>query len=535
MCGELVDVAEQSVRGSLILFLGDAASTIILAVGSILIARFLGPEYYGIYSITLAVPAIIISLIGLGLDSAVVRFSARYRSEDRPEQLLSLIKSVTAFRLALGFIVWLLCFLYSDFLASTLLNRPEAGLYIRLSSFLIIFQTLFSLLYSLYVGLDRYDVGAAVKLSMSIVKSTSAPLLVVAGLGVFGAVMGHVLGFAVSAMVGISLLYLGPYRTLKSVIGDGVEGGGSFVRDLKTIISYGLPLYASSLILLLADQYRLILLAHNASDLEIGNFQAAGTFASLLVVISAPISMALFPAFSKLDPAGEEVRKAFQYSVKYTGMLIVPAALFTILMSRSLVEIVYGNKYLLAPLFLSLYTVVYLYSAFGSIVLSSFFNGIGETGINLKATLAYVIPFLPLSIILTSMLGVLGLILSILVSSFLGVVYGVYTAKNKLKAPISLKNSARILIASGVAAIPILPLALNPPIPNYLSILLGGIIYLAVYMTVLPIIKGFQKSDVMTFRNLFRNYGKLMPVVDLIMKYELKLIDKVQHGEDEED
>ena len=65
MCGELVDVAEQSVRGSLILFLGDAASTIILAVGSILIARFLGPEYYGIYSITLAVPAIIISLIGL--------------------------------------------------------------------------------------------------------------------------------------------------------------------------------------------------------------------------------------------------------------------------------------------------------------------------------------------------------------------------------------------------------------------------------------------------------------------------------------
>jgi predicted PurR-regulated permease PerM len=40
---------------------------------------------------------------------------------------------------------------------------------------------------------------------------------------------------------------------------------------------------------------------------------------------------------------------------------------------------------------------------------------------------------------LTPMLGVLGLILSILVSSVLKVVYGVYTAKNKLKAPISFK------------------------------------------------------------------------------------------------
>jgi O-antigen/teichoic acid export membrane protein len=177
----------------------------------------------------------------------------------------------------------------------------------------------------------------------------------------------------------------------------------------------------------LADQYRLILLAYNVSDAEIGNFQAAGNFASLLVVISTPISTALFPAFSKLDPAGEDVRKAFQYSVKYTGMLIVPAALFTILMSRSLVEIVYGDRYLLAPVFLSLYTAVYLCSAFGSIVLDDFFNGVGATSINLKATLIYVVSFLPLSIILTPLLRVEGLILSILTSSILKVVYGVYT------------------------------------------------------------------------------------------------------------
>jgi len=241
---------------------------------------------------------------------------------------------------------------------------------------------------------------------MSIVKSTSAPLLVVLGLGVFGAVLGHVLGFTVSAVLGISLLYLGPYRALRSVMRDGVESGASFARDLKTMIKYGLPLYVSSLILLLADQYRLILLAYNVSDAEIGNFQAAGNFASLLVVISTPISTALFPALSKLDPAGEDVRKALQYSVKYTGMLIVPAALFTILMSRSLVEIVYGDRYLLAPVFLSLYTAVYLYSAFGSIVLDNFFNGVGATTINLKATLIYVASFLPLSIILISLLRV---------------------------------------------------------------------------------------------------------------------------------
>ncbi len=175
--------------------------------------------------------------------------------------------------------------------------------------------------------------------------------MIIVGLGVVGAVLGHVLGFAISTMIAVFMLYLGPYRAL----------------------------YTSSLLLLLVEQYRLILLAYNVSDLEIGNFQAAGNFATLLVIISTPISMALFPAFSKLDPSGEDVRKAFQYSVKYTAVLTVPAALFTMLMSRSPVEIVYGSKYLLAPLFLSLYTAVYLCSAFGSTVLDKFFSAIGKT------------------------------------------------------------------------------------------------------------------------------------------------------------
>jgi O-antigen/teichoic acid export membrane protein len=87
MSGDLAEVADKSVRGSLLLFLGEAGSTVILAVGFILVARFLGPEYYGVYSISFAVPAIIISLIGLGLDESIVRFSAKLRSENTAPKL----------------------------------------------------------------------------------------------------------------------------------------------------------------------------------------------------------------------------------------------------------------------------------------------------------------------------------------------------------------------------------------------------------------------------------------------------------------
>jgi hypothetical protein len=62
--------------------------------------------------------------------------------------------------------------------------------------------------------------------------------------------------------------------------------------------------------------------------------------------------------------------------------------------------------------------------------------------------------------------------------------------------------------------------------PNYLNLLLGGIIYLATYLTVLPIIKGLDKTDIEILRKLFSNYGKLKPIIDLVMRYESKLVEK---------
>jgi hypothetical protein len=49
------------------------------------------------------------------------------------------MKSAITFRLAVSLIAWLACFLSSDILASTLLNRPEVGFYVKLASLIIIF------------------------------------------------------------------------------------------------------------------------------------------------------------------------------------------------------------------------------------------------------------------------------------------------------------------------------------------------------------------------------------------------------------
>ncbi|MEM4693512.1 MAG: oligosaccharide flippase family protein [Nitrososphaerota archaeon] len=519
----LYDVADESVKSGLALFTGDVLSTIILAIGSILIARFLGPEGYGLYSLSLVIPTIMLSLIALGIDHAVIRFPAKLKAEDRLGQIPILLKSAIAFRFVSGLVMWLICFLLSDILATYILNRPEIGFYIKISSFLIIVQSISTLFYSIFIGLGVSERGAMVKVLMSIIKSTLAPALIIIGLGITGAVTAHVLSYFAACLAGIIMLYE-QYRGMRDVIRRDEGSGNDFKSNLRLMIGYGLPLYTSSLLTIFMDQYRLLLLAYNVSNLEIGNFQAAGNFLTLLAVISMPIALAIFPAFSKLEPSSEDIKKAFQYSVKYTAVILVPASVFTIMMSRPLVEIVYGHQYVLAPIFLSLYAATYLYSALGSMVLGSFFNGIGETMVNFKATLLYFIIFIPLATILTSLYGVIGLITSVLISLAANVGYCTRVAVKRYYVKIDFQSSAKILSASLAGGLVLIIFLVDPWVPSYPSLLLGIPIYLITYITLLPLLGGIQEIDLENLNILFRNYRVLKPVVDIFTKYEHKLI-----------
>jgi len=72
---EVVQIAKESARGGYYLFVGNTLSTGILTVASIIIARLLGPNDYGLFSLTIAVPSLFIGLVDFGITSAITRFS----------------------------------------------------------------------------------------------------------------------------------------------------------------------------------------------------------------------------------------------------------------------------------------------------------------------------------------------------------------------------------------------------------------------------------------------------------------------------
>jgi O-antigen/teichoic acid export membrane protein len=512
---EIMQVAERSAYGGMHLFWGNTLSTGILAIGSIIVGRLLGPDNYGLYSLAIIVPSLLIGLIDFGIASAIIRFSAKFRAEGRDSEVRKVVKTGLLFELIMGIIASLFCFAFSHSLSSFVINRPEASFYVRTVSLLILFQTLFNVLSAAFIGLDRMKVSALVMTIRAFARSSLSPLLIIVGLGIFGALLGQVVCYVIAVAVGITSLSLMLYKSH--------DDPGSSLDILKTMLKYGTPLYLSGLLGLFVLQFQTIILAFFTSNAQIGNFQVATLFETAIGLIAYPF-ISLFPAFSKLNGQNRELVQFFKRSVKYTSILLVPAAVAIAVLSKDLIYTLYGSSYTLAPTFLAFYILIYLYTGLGTAVFGYLFNGIGRTDISLKSSLISFFAFLPLAPLLTFLFGVPGLILSLFISSFCSLLYCLAITRKQIKTGPDLRTSARIFVVTALSAVASLAFLRASPFSNIPNLILGALLFLLIYLTLLPILGVLTYTDMEIFTQLFYKIRGVRFILRLFISYETKIL-----------
>ena len=523
MSNRLAEIAEESTRGGFSLFLGNASATFISAIVVVIIARLLGPDNYGIYALCFTISYLAVAVTNLGLSPALTRYSARMTSEGREPELATMLRSVFISSLLLAVLALIVVLLLSDELAAFGLRRPGIGEYVRLASFLIVFQVIFTATSSALIGLGKMANASLMMTVQSASKGIASPALILLGFSVAGAILGHITGFVVAAGLGLILLFARRYRKLNI----GLKGSSvGYIESLRVAVKYGLPLYSGALLTTLLIQYQNLVLAHNVTDFEIGNFNAAVNFSALLNLVAYPIATALFPAFSKIDPHSEsnDLKKMFEISVKYGSFLLIPASMIVALLSRDLVFTIYGRSYGSAPLYLSIYVSIFLLAGFGFLILGPLFSGIGETKETLKITIVTAALFLPAAPVMTQAYNVVGLIIAFVASKLAGIAYGLNVAKKKFHLKLDLNSSLRIYLASAISIIPTLLLLSTVNLPSLFNIAIGGFTYLASYLTFAPLTGAVKRNDLENLSEILGKIKIVNPIVKPIITYENRML-----------
>src|SRR4030067_787176 len=356
MADNLVKVAEDSARGGFFLVSGTAFATVIMALSSIFIGRVLGPDLYGQYTLAFVVPQLLFLFTDMGINQGLVKFAADSRNGGESSRLARMLKYVILIKALTGIAIFLANYALGDWFASSILQRPELGYYVRLASTTIVFQALFSTVVSFFVGIDRAEYNALATNAQAIAKTVISVALLLLGFGIEGAILGSVASnvFGVAA----SLILLGfVFRRRKNSESATSVPGDSIAKELSKLMRYCTPLYLSVLLVGFIPVFNNFILALFATDANIGNYKAAINFNTLMTIISIPVTTTLLAAFSKLESSTEDkVRRFFKYANKYATMLTVPIAVLLIVLAQQVIGIVYGKTYDTAPLFLALHS-----------------------------------------------------------------------------------------------------------------------------------------------------------------------------------
>ncbi len=515
-----VKMGKTSATGSLQLFVGKIASTLVLAIGTIIVGFFIDDWELGLYTIAMIPSLTFLLFQDWGINSALTKYCANYRATNREQELRNTILSGLTFGAMTGLILTLVSLLTANFVALTIFGNSESAFLISLSSITIFSTAMYSGAVSVFVGFEKMKLAKIAMIISSTVQGFLSPLLVYLGFGAVGAIVGYVVSSIASGAAALTLLYFFIFKKLPL---ESIKKANIF-QTLKPLLHYGLPISVATIIGGLSPLIISFVMASIVDEAIIGNYKIAIYFSVFLTFFIYPIQTVLFPAFSKLNPSSDKklLKTVFESSVKYLSLLLVPATVALMVLSDPIISTLYGNKWPLAPFFLTLYVVGNLFVLLGSLIYNQLLYATGDTRMVMKLHVLATCITVPLAFLLIPPFGVVGVILS----SFGGVpgmVVGIHWTWKKYEVKADFRNSGKIFIASIIPGVITYFFLTFSEAASWIMLTVGMLLFLVLYLISATLIGAINQTDIRNLRIMLSGLG----LISKLLEIPLTLIEKI--------
>ncbi len=513
------EMAKVSVKGGFHLLWGLVASTVISSVGTIFIGNILGDAQYGLYTIALIPPTLMANFRDWGINAAMIKYSAQYNAEDRRDKIRSIFAAGIVFETVLGLVLSVVGFLISGFLAGLYNNTALIPLF-QIASFTILTGALLTTAQSAFIGIERMELSSVTLICQSVIKTIVILALVILGFGPLGATTGFTVSFLIAGLLGVLILWI-LYKKFPKPANNKLE----IMATIKTMFNYGLPLSIATIIAGFQTQFYNSVAPIYVSDNVFGNYAIATTFVVLITFFATPITTILFPAFSKLDIRKDHdtLKNVFQYSVKYATVLVLPAAAIVMVLAKPGIGVLFPH-YTAAPLFLALLAITHLATAAGYLSVGNLINGQGQTRFNLKLTLLTSAIGFPLSVILISQFGIIGLITTMIVAGIPSLIIALFWLKKNYGVTVDWSSSARISLSTAIASAITYVLLAQFAFSNWVALIVGAVVFLCSFVPAILLTRSIDRADMKNLRDMLGGLGPLRRPINFFLDIIEKLM-----------
>lgn len=299
--------------------------------------RLLGRVYYGDLAAIISILGLV-SIFEVSFGLTVVKFIASSKNKN---ETANFIKWFNLWSLYGGVLMAALSFLLAPFLIEFLNLRQSLALYVLspLFWFAVVTYTQRSILQGL-LSFGRFVLSLFLE---SVVKIAATVALVLAGMLVFGAM----LGMLASAVV--SLLFT--WFSLKGFL----AGKRGKMPNIRPLLKYSLPVFVQGLAFTSLYSTDLILVKHFFAADQAGIYASLAVLGRVALFLSAPVSQFMFPVVAQRFSRQERYHKVFYLALILAVLMTLPIIGAYYLFPKLIIEILYGSQFIEGAGFLWLF------------------------------------------------------------------------------------------------------------------------------------------------------------------------------------
>ena len=348
----------QAIKNSTFLLL----TTIIAKVGSLLftliIARLLMPELFGLYSLALGTIVLFAGFSDFGISSAMVTFVAKSLGKDDPEKAKAYFKKLIKAKYLVVLLATFVLLGAAYFVANSYYNKPifyallAGGLYLPISSILGFIDGIFR-------AVNKFNFILIKEVLYQFLRLSLVPLAIFFLLktNIEEGFLLAIIIFILSICLGVSLAILVFFSKRKiSFLNSKMKKLTIFEK--KNLIKFTIPITFIVLSSAFFGYIDTIMLGRFVTGEFLGYYAAAFSLVASISAIISFSSGALFPIFARLK--GKKLETGFRKTRLITFAISLMAAIITFFLAKYLILIAYGKDYLTSIFLLKLFAVFVL-------------------------------------------------------------------------------------------------------------------------------------------------------------------------------
>ena len=439
-------------------------------IWTVLMARYLGVEKYGLFGFATSLTGILAITVDLGISTHIVRHIAT-DYDSAPHYLGNAIPLKSIF--AIGTIILTLIVLI-------LMKSDELTIIVTLLFTIeMIIRSFIGLFNGTFQAFEEGKYQGIANTTLHLILLIFILISIFANFGIIGIAISYILA---NALV-LGYMY---YALKKNVTKPKYDLDIEFC---KKITRYSLPFAVTSLLYIIYYSIDVVMLQNMVGSYATGIYNATYKLISVLTLFYSVYTAVIFPVMSRFFKDDESMLLiSFEKSIKYLMMVIIPIAIATMFYSLDIIQLIYGNKYDLASSVLSIliWTVCLLFvSGACNTLLNASHKEVAVTKIYTIAAIFNVI----LNLFMIPYLSYDGAAITTVLSDILIVIiqiYIIYRLGHRPNKKLYL-DLGKIIMGSAVLGIALYCLNLN----MWVAIPVGIIIY---FIT-LVLIKLFDDDD----------------------------------------